>query len=297
MGKGIKVFVITACVCILMGILLIVGVLACGGKDVVSQTLRNGVYFSEDGFHVGGTVVFGDTYNMELQSGNDMEFDADEIKNLDLELTAGTFTIKEEDTDKIIVRSAKKIDVSQDGDTLEVSTEKRGKIFFVGGTDEGNRIEITLPKGRNFHKIDIEVGAGQMNSGYLYSDEMEMEIGAGSITMDGFQCKKAKVVVGAGEAIIKDGYVGNMDMEVGLGDIQFNGFLDGNLDADCGMGNMDIELLGLEENYDYKIDVGMGDVTIGNNKYGGMATSKEIDNNKNKVIDLDCGMGSIKIKF
>ncbi len=297
MGKGMKAFLITACVCILVGMVMLIGVLACGGKDAVAQAINGGVYFSQDGFHVGGMKVFEDTANMEFDSTKEMKFAADSFEDLELELTAGTFEIVEGDSDKIIVRSAKKIDLIQNGKKLIVDTDRGVKVHFFGISDEGHHVEITLPKGKEFRNIDVEIGAGQLEADSLTAEDIEMKIGAGSIIVDSLICEEGKISVGAGEAIIKEGISGELDLDVGLGDLQYDGSLSGDLDADCGMGNMDIRLDNEEEDYDYKIDVGMGDITIGNNSYGGMAQSKEIDHDADAKMDLDCGMGSIKIKF
>ena len=302
MGKGMKAFLIAACVCILLGMLMLIGVLAFGGKDVVAQAVQGGIYFSEDGFHVGGIdvdmdMVFGDTAKMEFDSAKEMKFSADSFENLDLELTAGTFEIVEGDTDKIIVRSAKEITMISSGKTFYLDTDKGVKVHFFGINDEGNHVEITLPKDKEFRKMDIEIGAGQLSADSLTAEDIEMKIGAGSIIVDTLTCKEGKISVGAGEAIIKEGTAGDLDLDVGLGDLQYTGSLSDDLDADCGMGNMDIRLDSEEEDYNYKIDVGMGDVTVGGNSYGGMAQSKEIDHDADAKMDLDCGMGSINIKF
>lgn len=82
-----------------------------------------------------------------------------------------------------------------------------------------------------------------------------------------------------------------------MGELWYAGSLAGDLDADCGMGNMDVRLDAKEEDYNYKIDVGMGDISVGNNSFGGMAQSKDIDNGADADMDLECGMGSIKIHF
>ena len=299
MGKGMKAFLITACVCAFVGLALLVGVIACGGKDIVAQAVQGGVYFSEDGFHVGDMDVFTfeDTAKMEFDSAKEMKFSADSFENLDLELTAGTFEIVEGDTDKIIVRSAKEVTMISSGKTFYLDTDKEKKVHFFGISNEGNHVEITLPKDKKFHKMEIEVGAGQLEADSLTAEDIEMQIGAGSIIVDTFICEKGKISVGAGEAIIKEGVSDKLDLDVGLGDLQYDGSVSGDLDADCGMGNMDICLDGEEEDYDYKIDVGMGDITVGNNSFGGMAQSKEIDHDADAKMDLDCGMGSINIKF
>ncbi len=297
MGKSIKGFLIAACVCILTGIIILIGVTVSGGADVVAEALKGGVYFSEDGFHVGGSMVFEDTADMEFDEGKNMEFAAGDIKNLDIELAAGTFEIVEGDEDKIIIRSAKKIRASQSGNTLKIDTGKGVKVHFFGISDEGNHVEITLPKGKEFHTIDLEIGAGTMNVDTLVGEDLELEIGAGEIIVDELACEKAKISVGAGKAVIDNGIAEELDLDVGMGEIWYAGSLAGDLDADCGMGNMDVRLDAKEEDYDYKIDVGMGNITVGNASYGGMAQSKEIDNDADSEMDLDCGMGNIKVHF
>lgn len=297
MSKFIKGLLIAACVCILTGIIVLIGVTVSGGADVVAEALKGGVYFSEDGFHVGGVSVFEDTSDMEFDEGKNMEFAAGDIKNLDIELAAGTFEIVEGDEDKIVIRSAKKIKVSQSGNTLKIDTGKTVKVHFFGISDEGNHVEITLPKGKEFHKIDLEIGAGTMNVDTLVSEDLELEIGAGEIIVDELACEKAKISVGAGKAVVDSGAAEELDLDVGMGEIWYAGSLAGDLDADCGMGNMDVRLDSKEEDYNYKIDVGMGNITVGNASYGGMAQSKDIDNDADADMDLDCGMGNIKIHF
>lgn len=292
-----KAFLITACVCILVGMVMLIGVLACGGKDAVAQVINGGVYFSQDGFYVGGMKVFEDTADMKFDEGKEMEFAAGEIKNLDIELGAGTFEIVEGDEDKIIIRSAKKIKAAQSGSTLKIDTGKRVKVHFFGVTDEGNYVEITLPKDKEFHTIDLSIGAGTMNADTLLVEDLEMEIGAGEIIVDEFVCEKARISVGAGKAVVDSGAAEELDLDVGMGEIWYAGSLTGDLDADCGMGNMDVRLDAKEEDFDYKIDVGMGNITVGNSSYGGMAQSKEIDNDADGKMDLDCGMGNIKVHF
>jgi len=299
MGKGMKAFLIAACVCILLGILLLAGVLIMGGKDIVKQAVSGGIYFSEDGFHIGDMDVseYIDTGKLEFDSTKEKEFLADSFENLDFDLTAGSFEIVEGDSDKIIVRSAKKIDMAQSGKTLTVVTDKGVKVHSFGIANKGHHVEITLPKDKKFHNIELEVGAGQLEADSLVAEDIKMHIGAGSIIVDTLTCEEGEIVVGAGEAIINEGVCGKLDLEVGLGDLQYDGSLSGDLDAECGMGNMDISLDGKEEDFNYQIEVGMGSITVENNSYGGMAQSKEIDNGADAKMDLDCGMGSINIEF
>lgn len=297
MGKVIKGLLVTASVCILLGVIILIGVSFSSGKDVLTDIVQEGVYFTDDGFYMGGRKVFDDTANMEFDAAKEMEFAADEIENLNLELTAGTFEIVEGDADKIIIRSAKKIRTKVNNKTLSLDTGKRVNVHFWGMTEEGHHVEITLPKGKEFHTIDVEAGAGQVIADSLKADEVELEIGAGSIMTEELACKKGKINVGAGESSVKNGTAEELDLDVGLGELYYKGSLTDDLDADCGMGNMDIYLDGTQEDYDYKINVGMGEISIGNDSYGGTSQSRTIDNDADADMDLDCGMGCIKIHF
>ena len=40
-----------------------------------------------------------------------------------------------------------------------------------------------------------------------------------------------------------------------------------------------------------------GDVTIGNESFGGIAGEREIDNNASADINVECAMGSVEITF
>lgn len=299
MSKVLKGFLITACVCILLGAAILAGVAASGGKQVVRDVVQNGgVYWDNNGFHVGPAVIAG--YNDEdwaesIVNGKEHTFSADGIEELDIELKAGVFKIMEGDTNEIIVRSSDEVAVFADNDSISIETEDKNIIFGVG--NDGQNVEITLPKGHKFHTMEIEVAAGELDVDSMSAEEITLEAGAGTIEVDNLLCEKAVISVGAGEAIVKNGAVKDVDLDVGMGDFEFNGSIIGDLDADCGMGNMDITLAGTESDYDYQIDCGMGDVSIGNTSFGGMASSKEIDNDADAEFDLDCGMGSINIKF
>ena len=299
MNKVLKGFLIAACVCILLGTAILAGVMVSGGSAVVRDVMQNGgVYWDNNGFHVGPDIII--DYNDEdwtesITNGKKHTVPADGIEEVDIELKAGVFRIVEGDTNEIIVRSGDEVAVFADNDSIFIETEDKNIIFGVG--NNGQNVEITLPKGHKFHTMEIEVAAGELDVASLSAEEITLEAGAGTIEVDNLLCEKAVISVGTGEAIVKNGAAKDVDLDVGIGDIEFNGSIIGDLDADCGMGNMDITLTGTESDYDYQIDCGMGDVSIGNTSFGGMASSKEIDNDADAEFDLDCGMGSINIKF
>ena len=299
MDKFLKVCLTIASISIILGIIIVAGVALSGnGREVIDVMENGGVYWGENGFTVGDSMVFDGDWDVEITEANGKEFvySADEFDNLDLELGAGIFVITEADVDEITVRSTKDVKVSTGGNTLSVETPKRVHVVNVG-TKDIQRVEITLPKGQEFHTIDLCVGAGELVADTIVAEKLKLELGAGTTTITNCLCETADISVAAGEVTIANGTVENLDLDVAMGELQFTGSVMDELDADCGMGDMRIELPGESSDYNYTVDCGMGDIEVGDSSFGGVASSKKVDNDADIDLDLDCGMGKIEVAF
>ena len=299
MDKFLKVCLTIASISIILGIIIVAGVALSGnGREVIDVMENGGVYWGENGFTVGDSMVFDGDWDVEITEANGKEFvySADEFDNLDLELGAGIFVITEADVDEITVRSTKDVKVSTGGNTLSVETPKRVHVVNVG-TKDIQRVEITLPKGQEFHTIDLCVGAGELVADTIVAEKLKLELGAGTTTITNCLCETADISVAAGEVAIANGIVENLDLDVAMGELQFAGSVMDELDADCGMGDMRIELPGESSDYNYTVDCGMGDIEVGDSSFGGVASSKKVDNDADIDLDLDCGMGKIEVAF
>ena len=299
MDKFLKVCLTIASISIILGIIIVAGVALSGnGREVIDVMENGGVYWGENGFTVGDAMVFDGDWDVEITEANGKEFvySADEFDNLDLELGAGIFVITEADVDEITVRSTKDVKVSTGGNTLSVETPKRVHVVNVGSKDI-QRVEITLPKGQEFHTIDLSIGAGELVADTLVAEKLKLELGAGTTTITNCLCETADISVAAGEVTIANGTVENLDLDVAMGELQFTGSVTDELDADCGMGDMRIELQGESSDYNYTVDCGMGDIEVGDSSFGGVASSKKVDNDADIDLDLNCGMGKIEVAF
>ena len=304
MSKFLKGCLITACVSIILGIIILAGVAISGrGNEVIDAVENGGIVWDEDGFSVGSTVVvdtaiLGNEAAMEqaLEKGNQYTYPVDKVEKLQMELEAGKFEILTGDGEEIYIRTSKKVKVSNDGDCIEIETPDRLMIFGFGKTDVQS-VEITLPKDHKFHTMEIEIDAGELDADSLTAENIGLDIGAGRMTVNRLEVKNTDINVGAGEVIIESGNIGTMDLDVGMGSFQMKGNITDDLDADCGMGNMDMSLLGQYVDHDYEVDCGMGSVRIGDMTYSGMSSGQNVDNNTDSEFDLDCGMGSINISF
>lgn len=225
--------------------------------------------------------------------------DADSVKNLDLELGAGSFTIEEK------TAADGKIEISFDGlgncdyrieeETLYVEGFKGLSIntYDVGIAE----IVLKVPAGSVFEEAEIKVGAGEMIIEDLSVREMETEIGAGELEMKKLEADTLAVKIGAGRVETKDTVVKDAEISVAMGECVFKGTINGNLDADCDMGNMQFELTGKESDHNYDVSCSAGNIEIGGFQFAALAADREIDNGTESTFEVKCSMGNIGIHF
>lgn len=289
MGKVVKGFIIGACVCIIVGIVLFVGAAVSGGLSGARTIMENG------GITIG--ISSDDIEEWNTATEQTISLAGMDTPDLELQLGAGDFEIIESGVTDIVVKSSKKIEVSADGDTIKIHTPERFYFVNIGVMDDGNKVTIEIPEGMKFEDVKMEIGAGELTCPKIFAENLRMDIGAGSIYVDEYVCEEAVASVGAGEIIIGKGTAGDMDIDVGMGSLVLHGAVKDSLDVDCGMGSVQMWLDGSEKDHNYDIDCGMGNVTVGNTSYGGVAADQDIDNGTSSDFDLDCGMGNLEIYF
>lgn len=208
------------------------------------------------------------------------QIEAAGVRNMELQLGAGTFIIEEkEEADGIIdisISGVGNCNYYVDGKTLHVEGfEGKWHTLNINGD---NRIEIRIPKNSCFEEISIDAGAGIVEISDLKVNELELKGGAGQMEATGIK-------------------VMNAEFSVGMGELLYTGAITGNLDAECGMGNMELHLSGKETDHNYEIECAAGNVDIGSFSVSAMAAEKVINNNAVSNFDIECSMGNITIDF
>lgn len=221
------------------------------------------------------------------------------IRNLNLTLGAGSFVIREKDTDDgmidIYIQGKGGCDYAKKGDTLYVEGFKGIKTI---GTDlSENVITLIIPAGTSMDEVDIEVGAGVMEIVSLKAKEIDALIGAGELRIDQAQIQDFSAEVGAGRVEAYNMDVEEASLTLSMGECIYEGAISGNLDIECDMGNMEIFLSGHEDDYNYEIECGAGNVEIGGESYAALASERHINNGCYRDIDVECNMGNIEIQF
>lgn len=159
--------------------------------------------------------------------------------------------------------------------------------------------EVTLyvPEGCHFRKAVIELGAGELEFEALDADRVTLGVGAGSITVNNLKADSLEMEIGMGLVEMKDAGVKDMEAEIGMGSLVMEGNIEGSVDVNCSMGNVELEIAGSQQDFNYKLDGAMGNIDLGQESYSGFGMSKRIDNGAQKNMKVECAAGNITISF
>ena len=255
----------------------------------------------------------------EGEDDRGLSLTADTLKNLYIEVGACNLYIKESGDEYV------RLAVSGDTNKLRYHVEN-GSLWIVRKAPRGigatyktaDKVYLYLPKGTTLDSVDIELGAGTMDSialaagdanigvdagaldidGLTVNDEAVLSVGAGQIRLKELLCDTASMNIGAGQLIIDDAVVsGKASINLGMGSANIDGIIRGDLDVECGMGEVILDLDDAEQDHNYEIDCAMGTVKVGSRSYSGMGSSQTIDNGSDSDYNIDCSMGSVTVKF
>ena len=286
MRRWIKGTLITVVILLAIGLISLFCALGMGATSgSAHQTLSKYWSFLDSGkFHWGddGGFHWGDDGNdTDITNGNTYEFQASELRKMDLEVAKAKCRIYpaqkgEEDKIKIVIDrdSIHHFEVSDEDETLKLECRDSH------GWRHTARIEIYLPDHIQWEKVTLSAGAGQLTSTQtLYTDEMKLEVGASDVKLDQVKAEKFKAEIGAGQVEIP--YLDAQDIK---------------LEADAGKAQLGLP--GDKKQYRTNISCAAGEVKFGDETYAGLANSHS-NNPKDAVRDikLECAAGSIIITF
>ncbi|MDD2427934.1 MAG: DUF4097 family beta strand repeat-containing protein, partial [Eubacteriales bacterium] len=203
---------------------------------------------------------------------NPQEIEDDEIVNLDLEMTRGSLKIVK--GDKFSVRDTRNRPFlySIQDDTFYLKSDRRMMMRRAGN------IILTLPSDIELENIKIDIGGGVLEMSDLSSDKMQLSVGGGTITA-------------------LDIKVQELQLKSGAGVIELSGDVTKSLDIDQGVGQTSILLDGAQSDFNYEVNYAVGHVKIGDREYSGIAGSDSINNNADKNMTIESGVGELIVQF
>ncbi len=176
-----------------------------------------------------------------------------------------------------------KIEVARDNKHA-LSKEKKAVLYLP---DDMSVSDVTIEAGAahlvwepdfKCKKLDINLGAGDVNMSKITAENSDFDIGAGELKFDSLVTEDA-------------------DIDVDMGNFTMKGDITDKLDLDVAMGNAILNITSSEKDHNYDYEVGMGSLNIGKTKAAGMANSHEIDNDASSDYDINVGMGNVSINF
>lgn len=202
------------------------------------------------------------------------------VTGIDLDLAAGKVEFVDGDGSEVRVDTdnlSKRLGFRcyMDGNELKLTSKKR----FSGVNNIGRgTITVQIPKEMTFEEVSLSMGAGTLEMNHIYTRDLSVEIGAGEVILDHFQADEA-------------------EFECGAGSITAGGDIRSSADIHCGVGSIVYTASGREEEYNYDIECGVGEVICGDNHFSGLGKDQHIDNDADKDISVEGGVGSVIIDF
>ncbi len=235
---------------------------------------------------------------------------ASPVKKLDLEVYYGTVNIVEntenEENIQVTVEYRKKnhrrkVEAQQDGDTLKIA-ETGSKH---SRNNDSTRVTIRIPEmmmegGNILEELSLKQDAGDISVDMpLLAKNIGIRVNAGECQAHSKirAQQEFKADVGAGEIDLPAVEAAKVILNADVGEIDASRITADEIYVDCSIGSIDAMVSGREQDYNYEISCGVGEVTIGDNDYASLGTSKKIDNSGSKRMEVDCNIGEVDISF
>lgn len=211
-----------------------------------------------------------------------------DVYELDMEVGSANIIFAKSDTFRIEADADSFKLRNKDG---KVKIEEKGNIFAL---KTNRRVTVYLPENFCFNKVSLETGASGINGELLCTEYLELDIGAGSITLEKLDVtKKAEIDCGAGQFIVKSGTLHNLDFSLRVGGADIAAELKSKADIESGVGELKLTLTDSKDNYTFDIETGLGSIS-----YDGASVKGEtlLGNGATKV-KLEGGVGNVEIYF
>lgn len=213
-----------------------------------------------------------------------------DIEEIELDIIASSITIKPGTEFKITATNMKNNFTSKrKKNTLKIEE----KVTWFQKSNKEGKITITIPEDKVLDKLSVDTGAGKFTMTDIEINEFELDQGAGIIEISNSKLNTSDIDGGAGEIEIKNSTLNNLELDAGIGKIKLEAIIIGNSKINCGIGQIDLTLLETENDYQIKVEKGIGNIKI-NGENQSNSTTYGTGTNK---LELEGGIGNINVNF
>lgn len=225
----------------------------------------------------------------------------DDITQIDLELYAGTLTVKQGDSFKVEANVPDDLyDIYTSNKTLYVNPKATKWLFSFWRWDGLNEeedcsITVYVPENTTLDSIKVNVSAGKANVNDVTTKIADFNLNAGNLLIQSVTVTDSmdlKVNAGKLEALSLVSHGSNINMNAGRAEL--SGTFLGTSKIKMNAGSLELITSEKENAYDYQLDINAGKIRINNESYHN--GEKSLDNDANNEFDLKCNAGSIILK-
>lgn len=202
------------------------------------------------------------------------------VREVELEMAVGNVTVERHDGDTIEVETVGvaeelKFHSYMEENTLKLEAKKR--VTGIEGAEDGT-VYLRIPRDLSLDEVSLMVGVGELQVEDISTRDLSVEVGVGNGVVHNFQAAEAS-------------------LECGTGTLEATGSVMQELDMENDVGNIIYHAAGNRKEYNYEISCGAGEIVIGEEVYYGIKPEEKINNNVQKLINIECNVGDITVDF
>lgn len=202
------------------------------------------------------------------------------VREVELEMAVGNVTVERHDGDTIEVETVGvaeelKFHSYMEENTLKLEAKKR--VTGIEGAEDGT-VYLRIPRDLSLDEVSLMVGVGELQVEDISTRDLSVEVGVGNGVVHNFQAAEAS-------------------LECGTGTLEATGSVTQELDMENDVGNIIYHAAGNRKEYNYEISCGAGEIVIGEEVYYGIKPEEKINNNVQKLINIECNVGDITVDF
>ncbi len=215
------------------------------------------------------------------------------IHSLDIHLETSKLTIEKGDTFKLTAYTYKGFSPEVKDGTLKIH-EKDFKLFGLLFKNNANSYTLTVPEGTTFEEVEITLGAGKAQISDFSAQNLNIKAGVAQFTAENLSASQANIKGGVGELDFIDCSMSDISLKSGVGQLTYTGTMEGECKIDSGVGSADIHLYGNKQDFEIRINAGLGGVAIDGEKQENKST---INKGAPNTIHIKSGIGAANLNF
>lgn len=223
-----------------------------------------------------------------------------DVKSLYIENGVGTLNIRVGEGDEILVEAQNMPSdfVVEKSFSKELKIESKFNFWnFIsgnGGAGDKSKITVYVPADFVADRMKLDAGAGNINIEDLEAEKLDINAGAGNINGIRITAEQVKLDGGVGNITLDQVNFTDSDIDSGVGNVKIQGSLYGNNKIDCGVGGVSLDLLQSSDDYNLRVEKGLGSIRINGEKYSDLNWDNK---NADNTLKIDGGVGNIDINF